>query len=480
MSSIQASKNALVQDAAWASLCGSLHGGVILVGFALALGAGPLVIGLMAAIPFIAQASQLPAILLVERLRQRRRIALTSVTLARAAILLLAVLPYFAGSQAPVVLLLLCQVAIAVLGSVAGCAINSWLHQLLAQEVLGAFFARRLFWGTTLSCAGSLLAGVVVDWWPFAQSMGAYSFTFAVSALAGFISSWYLAKVHEPPMEQTEHPARIVSEIRQPFRDPNFRSLLVFMAAWNVASNIALPFLAVYLMRQLGYSLTVVTTLWVSSQLANALTIYLWGNLSDKFSNKAVLEVALPVYFICVVGFVFTAMPSPHAWTLPLLYLLHVLMGATAGGIGLATGNLGLKLAPQGKGTAYLASISLVGAIAGGIAPILGGALAELFETYRLSFVVRWMSPHDTFEFPVLEFAHWEFLFAISAMLGLHVLHSLTKIKEGEQASERIVMQQFALEAVRTVNQLSSIGGLLGVMSVVGRLVDRRRRPRPG
>src|SRR3954470_1342325 len=87
-------ERALVQDAAWASLAGSLYGGVILVGFALALGAGPLVIGLLAAVPFMAQAFQLPAIVLVERIRQRRRIALISITVARAFILSLALIPY--------------------------------------------------------------------------------------------------------------------------------------------------------------------------------------------------------------------------------------------------------------------------------------------------------------------------------------------------------------------------------------------------
>src|SRR4051812_30021840 len=179
------SKSALVQDAAWASLAGSLYGGVILVGFALSLGAGPLVIGLLAAIPLIAQASQLPAIVLVERIRQRRKIALVSITVARVFILSLALIPYLPSAELRIPALVLAEALIAILGSIGGCALNSWLHQLLAQEVLGAFFARRLFWGTTLACIGSLLAGVAVDWWPFSQRIGAYSFAFSVAALAG-------------------------------------------------------------------------------------------------------------------------------------------------------------------------------------------------------------------------------------------------------------------------------------------------------
>src|SRR5688500_20076302 len=40
-------KRSLVLDAAWASLVGALYGGVILTGFALELGASPVIIGLL-------------------------------------------------------------------------------------------------------------------------------------------------------------------------------------------------------------------------------------------------------------------------------------------------------------------------------------------------------------------------------------------------------------------------------------------------
>src|SRR5690242_21118801 len=95
---LQRGQRALVRDSAWASVTGSLYGGVILVGFALALGAGPFVIGMLAAIPFIGQAAQLPAIALIEQMRQRRKIAVVSVTIARTLILLLAIVPLVVGA----------------------------------------------------------------------------------------------------------------------------------------------------------------------------------------------------------------------------------------------------------------------------------------------------------------------------------------------------------------------------------------------
>jgi MFS family permease len=468
-------QRALVRDAAWASLAGSLYGGVIQVGFALALGAGPFIIGLLAAIPLMAQAVQLPAIALVERVRQRRKMTVISVTVARTLILLLAGLPYLVYTEARLPILLAAQLSITLFGSIAGCSLNSWLHQLLPHEGLGAFFAKRLFWATTLACLGTLATGFMVDNWPFGEKLHAYSFAFAAAALAGFVSSWYLTRVPEPVMTEAGPVATIRAKILSPFRDIHFRSVLVYIAAWNTAANMAAPFLAVYLMQQLDYSLSTVTTLWVTSQVANALTLYLWGRLSDRLSNKAILAVALPLYFMCVLALAFVAIPRSEAITLTLLYMIHLAMGAAGGGISLATGNMGLKLAPHGQGTSYLAAISLVASITGGIVPIIGGSLAHWFEAAQLSVTVHWAWPgRPAGEATVLQFARLQFLFAISALLGFYVLHALSKIKEGEEISERVVMQHFALEALRTVNQVSSVAGLLGNLVSFGRLLERR------
>jgi MFS family permease len=475
---LERGKRALVRDAAWATLAGSLYGGVILIGFAVALDASPIVIGLLAAIPFLAQVAQLPAIALVERIRQRRKITVISVTTSRAIILLLAFLPHLEPRYA-LALFLFGQTVITLLGSISGCSLNSWLHQLLPKETLGALFAKRLFWSTLVSSLGALFAGQIVQHWPFGNPIEGYSVAFVAAALAGFMSSWYLAQVPEPRMASSGPPLPVHAMIRAPFRDRNFRSVIVFMASWNLASNLAAPFLTVYLLKQLGYGLGMVTTLWVSSQIANALTMYLWGRLSDRLSNKAILAVALPAYFGCLMGLPFTTIPTPHALTLPLLFVIHIAMGAASGGIGLATGNLGLKLAPQGQGTAYLSAISLTGAMAAGLASISGGGLAEWFASRELSIYIHWASPGESATATVLQFQHWEFLFAISFALGGYVLHALSRIKEGPEISERTVIQEFVGEARRSLDQLSPIEGLrTAVLFPLGRLSERRRRAR--
>jgi MFS family permease len=76
---------------------------------------------------------------------------------------------------------------------------------------------------------------------------------------------------------------------------------------------VAAPFLAVFLLQQMQFSLSTVPTLWVTSQVANAVVLYIWGRLSDRLSNKAILRVALPLYFVCMLGLAFAAIPMRAA-----------------------------------------------------------------------------------------------------------------------------------------------------------------------
>jgi MFS family permease len=471
---LAAGQRALVRDLAWASMSGAFSGGVILVAFALALGAKPLHVGLLAAIPFMAQAAQLPATILVERVRQRRKIGVMTISAARLVVFAMAALPFLPGQDSALMALIVAQLLIAGLNAVGGCAVNSWLHQLIPHRELGNFFARRLFSGTALACVGTLAAGWLVDHGSPGNPLHAYALAFGLAGVTGFVSSFYLGSAPEPQMHNAGPQGGLRKRLMEPFADRNFRHLLVFLAAWTIASNLAAPFLTVYLMQQRGYSLGTVTSLWVASQVANALTLYLWGRLSDRFSNKAVLAVALPVHFTCLLSLVFVDGIDPD-WQMGLLYAIHFVMGVATGGIGLATGNLGLKLAPQGRGTAYLAAIGLCSAVAGGIAPLVAGALAETFQATELSAVVRWTSWGNSSEMALVSFAHWEFLFAIAAVLGLYVMHALSRIDEGREVSERQVVQEFALEAWRSINSLSSVGGALGSLFPFERLSERRK-----
>ena len=472
---------ALVWDGAWANIVTFLTSGVLLVGFALALGAGPMMIGLLGAIPFFAQLAQLPAIPLIERIRRRRGIAVMANTGARVLVLAMAAIPFVDDQALGRGLLLAGIGAMAVLGAIAVCAWNSWMHDLLPKEKLGRFFAPRLFWAGAFALVAAPAGGFLVDQWPFAPRLSAYSALFVAAAVAGFVSSYWLSRVPDVPLPVPVGPRRpFLGSLRAPLANRSFRPLLLFSAVWNFACNLSAPFFAVYFIQQLGLSLGMVVILWAISQLAYMLTLRMWGRLSDRLSPRAILAVGVPVYLGAVLALPFAALPAPHPLTVPVLAVIHLVMGAATAGIGLASSNIGLAMAPQRHATPYLASISLVASLAAGSAPIVGGALASAFANQEISLVLHWGAVAGGGAMTALRFRHWEFLFALTFVLGLYAVYVLSLIREGRNVGESEVIEHLLGEAQRTMRSLSSVSGLRVATSLpFGWLRDERSRDGP-
>lgn len=472
----------LVRDGAYAQASGALTGGVLLVGFGLALGASNFVIGLLAAVPFLAQLAQVPTILLVERLRARRLITVTSLAISRLLLIPIAFLPFLDAPGLAQGLLILGIGIGSVLNSMSGCAWNSWIHDLVPERMLGSFFARRMFYATGFTVFIGIGAGAFVDWWggyrPEDPAM-AYTALFLAGAAIGAVSTVYLARVPEPTMAPPERKIHLAHMLAEPFRDHNFRRLIWFLGSWQFATNLAAPFFTVYLVSQLGYDMTVVTVLMVVSQMANVVVLRKWGQLSDRFSNKAVLRVCGPVFLASIFAWTLVAMPEKHAYTLALLTLLHIVMGLASAGVTLASGNMGLKLAPRGRGTAYLAAGSIVNSVAAGIAPIIGGLFADDFAARELSLILRWTSGPEATEFITLRLRHWDFFFLLASVSGLYALHRLTLVEEQGRGEDRMMMTEVIAEARRAVASLSSVAGLrLMTTFPFGRVVQAARAKR--
>lgn len=88
--------------------------------------------------------------------------------------------------------------------------------------------------------------------------------------------------------------------------------------------------------------------------------------------------------------------------------------------------------------------------------------------------VVQWTWPSLSHEVSVLSFAHWEFSLRFRQPWASTSLCALSRICEGGVISKRLVIQELALEALRTVNHHSSIGGVLGSAFSFRRGPDRR------
>jgi MFS family permease len=418
-----------------------LTSGAFLVAFALELGASPLQIGIISSIPLYSNVLQILSIELVRRWQSRKRVVVIGTMIGRSAYAGIALLPLFPAEDYRLYLMMLALAVQHGMGAVSNGSWSSWMRDLIPDKQRGRFLSYRLVCTQIISVVLSLGVAVLLDqlniYYP-GRELFIYASLFMLGSLAGIIGSILLAKTPEPTQSSTPQP--LLSLISLPFRHQNFRRLMTYMASWNFAVNMAAPFLTVYLLQTVGLSMTYVIGLMTLSQLGNIAFFRFWGYYADRFSNKTILRVSAPLYLLTLAGTVFATLPDIHVFTFPWLIVLFLVAGVATAGTGLASSSIGLALAPRENSVAYLSVLSLTNALASGTAPIIAGALAE----YTINWDWSWNIPAAEEVITLVSLRHWDFLFLLSFLFGLHAMFRLGRVHEPGGASGRFLLRVIA------------------------------------
>lgn len=445
----------------------ALQGGPFLPAFVLALGGTSADVGLLATIALATQAMQLPGLWLLQRVPRRRLIIVLSTLCYRLGWLVMALIPVLFLGKGPG-FFLLCLLATEMVGALSGPAWNSLMGDIVPEQRRGHVFSTRLMLGTLSGLALTLLGGWFVDWWkgshPSDGLLG-YSVLFAVGILFGLMGTWAVTRMPEPVMPLPEE-GSLGTLLKKPVADENFRRLLVFVAVWSFAINLSGPFFIVYMMRELQLPLFMVTMLTVCNQVANLLFLRIWGRLSDRFSNKSVLAVSSPLFLLAVLGWTFTTMPDKHVLTVPLLFVIQLLSGMSLAGVSIASANIALKLSPRGEAHAYMTVHGMVGALAGSLAPLLGGSLATYFASRQLTVTLSWAEPSRLVSIHALNLKSLDFLFFIAVLVGAYALHRLALVREEGEVDDAEVRSHLLAEMAAPFRMVATMSGLRHLVAI--------------
>jgi MFS family permease len=475
--------NKMVKQGVTVQVKASLTQSAFLVGFALLLGAPNTVIGILAAIPFITQFLQMPSVILIEKYKNRRKLNFITQLGNRIGILLLALIPFISTSEIGIILLIGIIAIQAIFQAVGSPAWNSWLRDLVPKDKLGSFFARRMALMGIMGVITSIVGGVFIGEWtrnnPDNIALG-YSAIFSIAFLAGMIAIYYTVTTPEPPMITDYEKLDGSTLMAKPFQNENYKNLMWFSAIWSFSTGLAAPFFTVYLLVRLGVEFTIVAMLVALSQLTSVVFFRFWGRMVDRFSNKSMLRIAVPIFVFGTLLWTYTSIAEDYDLILPLLILIHILTGFSTAGVNLASNNIGLKLSPRGQSSIYLAARAVVIAVTGTIAPIVAGVMGDYFAQYELSFSINWIGPHGTLIVDTYRLIGLDFVFILSVLLGAYAFYRLAFVKEKGEVEDRIVIEAIWAETRRSVKTISAVDGLLNIFQVpikaTRRAVKRRRK----
>ncbi len=408
-----------------------LTSGSLLIAFALKLGATSFQIGIMTSIPLLANVLQLASVYFVRRSGSRKKVTVVCTAIGRSTYILIALLPWMhTGSLTiPIIFVALCiQNGMA---AIAGGAWSSWMRDVIPHQQMGSFFSRRLSLSQVVSVILSVACALLMHRYVAVHQeleLYTYGILFLIGSGCGLTGSFLLSKTPEPKISVAS--TSVLKLFHKPFRHRNFRNLMTYMASWNFAVNLSVPFAAVYMMQTLELGLPMVIALNVLTQLINIVCFRVWGGIVDSFGNKALLKICAPLFLMSNLLWIFTTMPEKHGFTFPLLILIHVLNGIATAGTGVASSSIGMKLAPKKDSVVYLSFLSFTNALASGMAPLLSGWAIVWFTD--ISFSVQAPSWFNTGTTPVylLHLQHWDFFFVLSFVLGMFSMYRLSKVKD--------------------------------------------------
>ena len=368
----------LLKDTVFFQMMTVLTSGVLLTDFARGLmPENDTLIGILAAAPPLCQLLQVPAIVLVERWRNRRAITVVLATAGRLAWFAYPAIAMMENKTAAAALLIFTQFWYFGGTYLASCAISSWLRDLVPDHRISEYFGKRLALATvasalTLAATLVVLPGASVD---ASTRLRIIAGCFFVGGIFGMLSSRYIALAPEPRMPEAPR-TPILALLREPLADKAFVKFLTFNGVWFAAYGMSWQFFPKVLLAHHALSLPTVTALTMGGLLINALFFRIWARIAVKHDDRSILSGALPVYLVGLLLW-------PLAESLPttagaaLAAVAFLVCGAAFAGMQLGVVNLGLKYAPRGKAAAYLACNALVMGTASALSPALGGLLAD-------------------------------------------------------------------------------------------------------
>jgi len=268
------------------------------------------------------------------------------------------------------------SVFIALIGVYAICsatitpALGSWISELIDIRVRGSFFGKRNRIYGFVCMGATFIAGFVLNQMKRIDPFCGFAILFGMAFLFRMLGWFFIRKIHEPPLEREERTFTIF-EFLGHIKKSNFARFVLFVALLGFSVNIASPFFAVLMLKDLKFGYLLYTVMLLSSALTRHISISRWGEHADKIGNIRILRFTS--LFIGLIPLLWIINRNPAY-----LILVQIFSGFLWSGFNLCASNFIYDAATPEKRPRCIAYFNALNGLFLSAGALLGGLLVKV------------------------------------------------------------------------------------------------------
>jgi len=252
----------------------------------------------------------------------------------------------------------------------------SWLMHWVEDGVRGMFTANMQIFSLLSGMVFSLAMGAVADHF---RGKGRPDTAFLLCGVTVLV----LMAVHTGLMwnvSDRELPQRSERGVLRRFaavlQQRPVRRITVLYSLWSMANYAAIPFYGTYQIKELGFSLTLVSALSIAGSLARALVSRAWGRYGDRCSFAMMVRRGL---LLASAGFLVCAFASPGRGLVPFA-LFNILFCVAQGAVEIGRNNLIFDVVPEEQRPDALALTQSICGLAGFLSTLVFSAVVSAMQ----------------------------------------------------------------------------------------------------
>jgi MFS family permease len=267
-------------------------------------------------------------------------------------------------------LFIACVILFVSFGAFAAPAWGSMMSDLVKENKRGEYFGwRNKVLGFTMVGA-ALLAGLILYYMKRIDVYSGFAVIFGGAFIFRLISWNFLRKMYEPHLEHKQEHRFSIIDFLAKLHQSNFAKFVIFVALMNFSVNLAAPFFAVLMLRDLQFNYLIYSLIVISATFTIYLTISRWGRQADKIGNLKIIRFTSQLMGLIPLLWIINRHPA-------FLIFAQIFSGFIWAGFNLCTSNYILDAVTPQKRTRCIAYFNVLNGIALCCGALLGGFLIQ-------------------------------------------------------------------------------------------------------